>query len=83
MVGKRFPDEDVIWLLRRIEVESASRVNVAPACRSAGVSAAPIMPGERSFAGMGPSEVKDPLKSKRRQHICRNCHCHQNIYERD
>lgn len=72
MVGKRFSDEDVIWLLRRIEVESASRVNVAPACRSAGVSAAPIMPGERSFAGMGPSEVKEktaylqelPLSSK-------------------
>ena len=35
MVRKRFSDEDVIRLLRQIEVETASGASVAEACRSA------------------------------------------------
>ena len=38
MARKRFSDDDVIRLLRQIEVETASGVSVANACRSAGVS---------------------------------------------
>lgn len=38
MARKRFSDEDVIRLLRQIEVETASGTSVADACRSAGVS---------------------------------------------
>ena len=38
MARKRFSDEDVIRLLRQIEVELASGATVATACRSADVS---------------------------------------------
>ena len=38
MARKRFSDEDVIRLLRQIEVETASGVGILEACRSAGVS---------------------------------------------
>ena len=38
MARKRFSDEDVIRLLRQIEVELASGATVATACRSTGVS---------------------------------------------
>ena len=49
MARKRFSDEDVIRLLRQIEVETASGASVAEACRSAGVSDATIMAGARSL----------------------------------
>ena len=38
MAWKRFSDEDVIRLLRQIEVETESGASVVDACRSAGVS---------------------------------------------
>ena len=50
MARKRFSDEDVIRLLRQIEVETATGTSVADACRSAGVSDAHIMAGGRSLA---------------------------------
>ena len=45
MARKRFSDEDVIRLLRQIEVETASGASVADACRSAGVSDATYVNG--------------------------------------
>ena len=38
MARKRFSDEDVLGLLRQIEVELSSGSDVPTACRSAGVS---------------------------------------------
>ena len=58
MARKRFSDEDVIWLLRQIEVELASGATVATACRSAGVSDATYYGWRKKFGGMGPSKVK-------------------------
>lgn len=60
MVRKRFPDEDVIRLLRQIEVEtaSASGASVAEACRSAGVSDATYYAWRKKYGGMGPAKVK-------------------------
>lgn len=38
MARKRFSDEDILKLLRQIELSLASGSDVASACRSAGVS---------------------------------------------
>lgn len=43
MARKRILDEDVIRLLRQIEVETASGASVAEACRTAGVSDAHLL----------------------------------------
>ncbi len=58
MARKRFSDEDVIRLLRQIEVELASGATVATACRSAGVSDATYYGWRKKFGGMEPSKVK-------------------------
>jgi len=58
MARKRFSDEDVIRLLRQIEVETASGVSVVNACRSADVSDATYYGWRKEFGGMGPSKVK-------------------------
>ncbi len=58
MARKRFSDEDVIRLLRQIEVELASGATVATARRSAGVSDATYYGWCKKFGGMGPSKVK-------------------------
>jgi len=58
MARKRFSDEDVIRLLRQIDVETASGVSVANACRSAGVSDATYYGWRKKFGGMGPSKIK-------------------------
>jgi len=58
MARKRFSDEDVIRLLRQIEVELASGATVAMACRSAGVNDATFYGWRKKFGGMGPSKIK-------------------------
>jgi len=58
MARKRFSDEDVIRLLRQIEVETASGVGILEACRSAGVSDATYYKWRKKYGGMGPSKVK-------------------------
>ena len=58
MARKRFSDEDIIRLLRQIEVELASGATVATACRSAGVSDATYYGWRKKFGGMGSSKVK-------------------------
>ena len=58
MARKRFSDEDVIRLLRQIEVELASGATVAMACRSAGVSDVTFYGWRKKFGGMGPSKIK-------------------------
>ena len=58
MARKRFSDEDVIRLLRQIEVELASGATVAMACRSAGVSDATFYGWRKKFGGMGPFKIK-------------------------
>ena len=58
MARKRFSDEDVIRLLRQIEVELASGASVAMACRTAGVSDTTYYGWRTKFGGMGPSKVK-------------------------
>ena len=59
MVRKRFSDEDVIWLLRQIEVDIVSGACVAEACRSAVGSDAAYYGWRKMFAGIGLSKVKE------------------------
>ncbi len=69
MTGKGYPDEDVLRLLREIELSLASGNAVATACRSSGVSDAPYDNWRRRFGGMGtsqPSELKALEKENER-----------------
>lgn len=54
---KRYSDEDVLRLLREIELSLASGSDVATACRTAGVSDATYYTWRKRFGGMGRSEI--------------------------
>jgi len=57
MGRKRYSDEDVLRLLREIELSLASGSDVATACRTAGVSDATYYTWRKRFGGMGRSEM--------------------------
>ena len=57
MARKRFSDEDVLGLLRQIDVELSSGSDVPTACRSAGVSTAFYYTWRKRFSGMGKSQL--------------------------
>ena len=56
---KRYSDEDVLRLLREIELNLASGHDVASACRSAGVSDATYYNWRKRFGGMGKSQLSE------------------------
>ena len=58
MARKRYSDEDVLKLLREIEVHLASGSDVVSACRSVGVSDATYYNWRKRFAGLTPADVK-------------------------
>ena len=62
MARKRYSDEDVLKLLRQIELGLASGSDVKSACRSAGVSEATYYNWRRRFGGMSKSQLQE-LKS--------------------
>jgi len=62
MARKRFSDEDVLNLLRQIELSLASGNDVQTACRSAGVSDATYYNWRKRYGGMGKSQLSE-LKS--------------------
>ncbi len=57
MARKRYSDEDVLRLLREIELSLSSGSDVATACRTAGVSDATYYTWRKRFGGMGRSEM--------------------------
>lgn len=57
MARKRYSDEDILRLLREIELSLASGTDVATACRTAGVSDATYYTWRKRFGGMGRSEM--------------------------
>ncbi len=59
MARKRYSDEDVLRLLREIELNLASGQDVATACRSAGVSDATYYTWRKRFGGMGKSQLAE------------------------
>jgi len=59
MARKRYTDEDVINLLRQIELSVSSGSDVQSACRSAGVSDATYYKWRKRYGGMGRSQLSE------------------------
>jgi transposase-like protein len=59
MARKRHSDEDILKLLREIEVHLASGSDVAAACRTAGISDATYYNWRKKFGGMGRSQLSE------------------------
>ncbi len=59
MARKRHSDEDVLKLLREIELELTAGDDVASACRSVGISDATYYNWRRRFGGMGRSQLSE------------------------
>lgn len=57
MARKRYSDEDILRLLREIELSLSSGSDVATACRTAGVSDATYYTWRKRFGGMELSEM--------------------------
>ncbi len=59
MARKRHSDEDILKLLREIEVRLASGSDVATACRAAGISEATYYTWRKKFGGMARSQLSE------------------------
>lgn len=59
MARKRYSDEDCLRLLRQVEVELAAGLDVASACRSAGISDATYYTWRKKFGGMARSQLTE------------------------
>ena len=66
MARKRHSDEDILRLLREIEVHLASGSNVTTACRTAGISDATYYTWRKRFGGMAQSQLSE-LKALEKQ----------------
>ena len=62
LARKRYSDEDILKLLREIELNLASGNDVVSACRSVGISDATYYNWRKRFGGMGRSQLSE-LKS--------------------
>ena len=59
MARKRYSDEDVLKLLREIDVHLHDGLDVVSACRKAGISDKSYYYGRKSFVGSFRSQVSD------------------------
>ena len=59
MARKRYSDEDVLNLLRQIELSLASGSSIEMACRSAGISGATYYNWHKRHGGMGKSQLQE------------------------
>jgi putative transposase len=59
MARKRYSDEDILKLLREIELNLASGNDVATACRSVGISDATYYNWRKKFGGMAKSQLSE------------------------
>ena len=59
MARKRYSDEDILKLLREIELKLADGSDVRTACRGVGVSDATYYTWRRRFGGMGRSQLSE------------------------
>jgi len=59
MARKRHSDEDILKLLREIELQLAGGCDVASACRSVGISDATYYNWRKRFGGMGRSQLAE------------------------
>jgi transposase-like protein len=68
MARKRHSDEDVLKLLREIELKLSGGSDVASACRSVGISDATYYNWRRRFGGMGRAQLSE-LKSLEKENV--------------
>ena len=59
MARKRYSDEDILKLLREIELNLAAGNDVVSACRSVGISDATYYNWRMRFGGMGRSQLSE------------------------
>lgn len=59
MARKRHSDDDILKLLREIELHLAGGADVATACRATGVSDATYYNWRKKFGGMGRSQLSE------------------------
>jgi len=59
MARKRHSDEDILKLLREIELRLAGGADVATACRAAGISDATYYNWRKKFGGIGRSQLSE------------------------
>ena len=59
MARKRHLDEDILKLLREIELDLSSGSDVATACRTVGISDATYYNWRRRFGGMAKSQLSE------------------------
>ena len=59
MARKRHSDEDVLKLLREIELKLTAGSDVGSACRSVGISDASYYNWRKRFGGMGRSQLSE------------------------
>ncbi|WP_299211275.1 transposase [uncultured Tateyamaria sp.] len=59
MARKRHSDEDVLKLLREIELKLSGGSDAASACRNVGISDATYYNWRRRFGGMGRSQLSE------------------------
>jgi transposase-like protein len=68
MARKRYSDEDVINLLRQVELSLSSGSDVQTACRSAGVSDATYYKWRKRYGGMGRPQLSE-LKALEKENM--------------
>ena len=68
MARKRFSDEDILNLLRQIELSLASGSDVQSACRSAVISDATYYTWRKRYGGMGKSQLQE-LKNLGKENV--------------
>lgn len=66
MARKRHSDEDVLKILREIEVRLAGGADVSTACRTAGISDATYYTWRKKFGGVSRSHLSE-LKSLQKE----------------
>ena len=66
MARKRYSDEDILNLLREIEIHIHGGMNVVSACRKAGVSDKTYYSWRKKFGGMGRSQLSE-MKSLQKE----------------
>ena len=59
MARKRYSDEDILKLLRGIEVKLSTGSDVQSACRGVGISDATYYNWRKRFGGMGKSQLSE------------------------
>ena len=59
MARKRYSDEDILKLLREIEIDLSSGSDISSACRTVGISDATYYNWRKRYGGMGRSQLSE------------------------